>query len=137
MQRLRPEQKALIRGSFDAIADNLEDLVADFYRRLFEAAPAARELFPADMGRQTEKILRSLEFLIDALDRPEQLKDYARTIGKTHKDAGTATGHFRIFVPAFSASVEAFSPDWTADHGAAWRVFLEDVSAMMGFPFDL
>lgn len=134
MQRLGPEQKALISGSFDAIADNLEALVADFYRRLFDAAPATRALFAEDVDSQLEKMLRSLEFLIEVLDRPEQLRDYARMIGKTHTDAGTLTGHFEVFVPVFTASVKAFSPDWSAAHDAAWPVFLEDVAAMMGFP---
>lgn len=134
MQRLQPEQKALISESFDAIADNLEALVADFYQRLFKAAPEARSLFSGNMDSQLEKMLRSLEFLIEALDRPEQLRDYALSIGKIHADAGTVTGHFQLFVPVFTASVKAFSPHWTADHDRAWRVFLEDVSALMGFP---
>jgi hemoglobin-like flavoprotein len=135
VQRLNSGQKSLIRGSFDLIADNLEEIVADFYRRLFQAAPEARAMFPGDMSGQMEKMLCSLEFLIEALDRPEELQGHAQELGRTHGELGTTHAHFQLFVPVFISAVAAFcGATWHQGVADAWQIFLEDVSAQMGFP---
>lgn len=133
MQRLSLEQRALILADFDTIADNLELVIAEFYRRLFETAPDVRGLFSADPGGQYEKMLRSLEFLIEALDRPQTLRDYALELGNVHVNLGMTSEHFRLFVPTFIAAVQAYSSDWNPQQETAWQFFLEDVSNLMGF----
>jgi hemoglobin-like flavoprotein len=50
------------------IADTAADL---FYKRLFELKPEFRALFPDNMDRQKQKLVRMLEFIVKALDFPE------------------------------------------------------------------
>src|SRR5262245_25313536 len=60
-QAMTPEQIALVQDSFQRVSARSDELAADFYRRLFIADPAARELFTTDMALQRIKFMRELE----------------------------------------------------------------------------
>lgn len=46
---MTPQQVQLIRNSFALVEQREHDFVDRFYERLFEIAPDARSLFPADL----------------------------------------------------------------------------------------
>jgi hemoglobin-like flavoprotein len=65
---LNQAQKTSIRSSWKLvvpIADTAADL---FYKRLFELAPAYRDLFSGDMASQKRKLVAMLGFVVKSLD---------------------------------------------------------------------
>lgn len=61
------EKRAIITSwrQVDPLATSAADV---FYERLFELKPEYRALFPPDLTRQKEKLLKMLAFIVDALD---------------------------------------------------------------------
>ena len=49
-----------LETSFDLLAPRGDELMDEFYSRLFDAAPAVRPLFPADMRKQKAMLLSAL-----------------------------------------------------------------------------
>ena len=66
---MTPEQVYLIRQSFDAIWPVRRKLAVTFYRRFFELAPDAQQLFPSEMERQHLKLMDSIAAIVGALDK--------------------------------------------------------------------
>src|SRR5262249_41822772 len=61
-----------LETSFDLVAPRGDELMDEFYSRLFTAAPAVRPLFPDDMQRQKTMLLGALVLLRKSLrDRAE------------------------------------------------------------------
>lgn len=68
---LSEAEKQAIRRSWE-LAAPLGDTVADlFYARLFEIAPQYKSLFVSDMDAQKRKLMGMLQFIVTALDWPE------------------------------------------------------------------
>lgn len=68
---LTASQKTAIRKSWELvqpIANTAADL---FYQRLFEIGPQYRKLFSEDMARQKRKLLAMLDFVVKAVDWPD------------------------------------------------------------------
>jgi hemoglobin-like flavoprotein len=56
-----------LETSFDLVAPRGDQLMDEFYARLFAAAPAVRPLFPDDMRRQKTMLLGALVLLRKSL----------------------------------------------------------------------
>src|SRR5262249_58948893 len=56
-----------LETSFDLVAPRGDELMDEFYSRLFAAAPAVRPLFPDDMRRQKTMLLGELVLLRKSL----------------------------------------------------------------------
>ena len=57
---MTPEQKALVRSSFEQIAPAADTAAALFYGRLFELDPALKPLFRGDMQAQGRMLMQAL-----------------------------------------------------------------------------
>ncbi|MEM9099031.1 MAG: globin family protein [Pseudomonadota bacterium] len=71
-----------------ALAANL------FYGELFKRAPETRPLFKSDMQAQGEKLMATLAFVVDHLDRPEDLLPAAERLAKRHLDYGVTAEQY-------------------------------------------
>ena len=56
-----------LETSFDLVAPRGDELMDDFYARLFTAAPSVRSLFPTDMKAQKTMLLSALVLLRKSL----------------------------------------------------------------------
>ncbi|GAU35846.1 hypothetical protein TSUD_63350 [Trifolium subterraneum] len=87
------EQEALVIKSWNAIKNNSGDLSLKFFKKIFEIAPAAKQLF---------------SFLKDSnvpLDQNPKLKSHAMYVftmklGATHFKSGVKDAHFEFTVTA-------------------------------------
>lgn len=59
-----------LEASFDLVAPRGDELMDDFYARLFAAAPAVKPLFPTDMKKQKTMLLGALVLLRKSLRNP-------------------------------------------------------------------
>src|SRR5262245_58632796 len=85
---LTSRQKQLLRDSFEVTQDYSTALTKLFYGRLFETAPAARQLFPKHLDEQSRKLLDMLATIIESLDRFEELRPRLAELGQRHVEYG-------------------------------------------------
>ena len=85
----------------------LQDLgpVHEFYTRSFELAPDARTLFTAQIDLQARKFADMLAWVIEHLEKPDQLSREMRELGARHGSYGVRVDHY---APVGSALIWMF-----------------------------
>src|SRR5437764_14278112 len=92
---MTPEQKRLVRHTWDQVAPMAEAAADMFYRRLFEIDPDTRQLFRAtEMVAQRKKLLQTLSFAINGLDDLDGLASKVEALGRRHAGYGVTDAHY-------------------------------------------
>ena len=121
-----------LETSFDLVAPRGDDLMDEFYSRLFAAAPAVKPLFPADMKRQKVMLLGALVLLRKSLRDLDAIVPKLRELGARHLAYGAQPEHYPVVGTALIASMAAIAGDaWTVEYEAAWAEAFEIVAATM------
>jgi phosphoribosyl 1,2-cyclic phosphodiesterase/hemoglobin-like flavoprotein len=94
-----------LEQSFDLIAPRGEELVDEFYARLFVAAPALRPLFPADLKRQKSMLLATLVLLRKSLRDLDAIVPKLRELGARHVGYGAEPAHYPLVGAALISSM--------------------------------
>jgi hemoglobin-like flavoprotein len=129
---LSPAQKRLVKESFLSIRDYGDTVVVLFYGRLFEIAPQARGLFPTDIRSQAGKLTETLDKLVDALDRFDELRPELRELGRRHAGYHVEPAHYELLVSALTwAFGQALGLEFDAATRKAWQELMRGVSAVM------
>ena len=118
--------------SFDLIAPRGDELMDEFYARLFAAAPAVRPLFPDDMQRQKTMLLGALVLLRKSLRDLEPIVPKLRELGARHVAYGARPEHYPVVGATLIGSMAAIAGDyWTTEYEQAWSSAFEIVAAVM------
>jgi hemoglobin-like flavoprotein len=121
-----------LETSFDLLAPKGEELMDDFYSRLFAAAPSARPLFPADLKRQKTMLLATLVLLRKSLRNLDDIAPTLRNLGARHVAYGARREHYPIVGAALIGSMAAIAGhEWKPDYERAWQAAFELVAATM------
>src|SRR5881394_4037633 len=100
-----------LETSFDLVAPRGDDLMDEFYTRLFAAAPAVRPLFPADMTRQKTMLLSALVLLRRSLRDLGAIVPTLRNLGARHVAYGARPEHYPVVGASLIASMAAIAGD--------------------------
>jgi NAD(P)H-flavin reductase/hemoglobin-like flavoprotein len=127
-QQQRTEQPAavatmvrLVRESFAVVEPQAERVAEYFYAMLFSLAPAARDMFPANMQVQRSRLLRALVHVVQMVDRPDDLIPFLRQLGRDHRKFGVVTSHYEAVGMALLAAVKRYAKEaWTEEVERAW-----------------
>jgi hemoglobin-like flavoprotein len=121
-----------LETSFDLVAPRGDELMDEFYSRLFAAAPAVRPLFPDDMQRQKTMLLGALVLLRKSLRNLDAIVPKLRDLGARHVAYGARPEHYPVVGAVLIASMAAIAgDDWRPEHESAWGAAYEIVAAMM------
>jgi len=121
-----------LEHSFDLIAPRGDELVEEFYRRLFVAAPAVRALFPSDLRRQERKLLEALVLLRGSLRDLDAIAPALRKMGARHVRYGARPEHYAVVGAVLLGTMAAIAGDaWTPAYDAAWSDALTLVANLM------
>ena len=121
-----------LETSFDAIAPRGDELVEDFYRRLFTAAPAVKPLFPDDMTRQRKMLLAALVLLRKSLRDLDRIAPTLRALGARHVGYGALPEHYPVVGAVLIESMAHIAGDaWRPEYAAAWADAYGAVAAEM------
>ena len=85
-----------LETSFDVVAPHGDELMDEFYSRLFAAAPAVRPLFPDDMRRQQTMLLGALVLLRKSLRDLDAIVPKLRELGARHVTYGAKPEHYPV-----------------------------------------
>jgi hemoglobin-like flavoprotein len=122
-----------LETSFDLIAPHGDDLMDEFYGRLFEAAPAVMPLFAGtDLRRQKTMLLGTLVLLRKSLRDLDAIVPRLRELGARHVAYGAQPGHYPVVGDVLIAAMATVAGDaWQHEHERAWREAFAIVAGAM------
>jgi len=122
-----------LETSFDLIAPRGDELMDDFYARLFAVAPAVRPLFEGtDLKRQKTMLLGTLVLLRKSLRNLEPIVPKLRELGARHVAYGARPEHYPVVGEVLLASMaEIAGPAWTPEFERAWGEAFSVVAGAM------
>ena len=121
-----------LETSFDLVAGNGDELMDEFYSRLFAAAPAVRPLFPPDLKRQKTMLLGALVLLRKSLRNLAPIVPKLRDLGARHVAYGARPEHYPVVGAVLIASMAAVAGEhWKSDYERAWSAAYEIVAGAM------
>jgi hemoglobin-like flavoprotein len=121
-----------LETSFDLVAPRGDDLMEEFYGRLFAAAPAVRPLFPADMAKQKTMLLGALVLLRKSLRNLDAIAPKLRELGARHVAYGARPEHYPVVGATLIASMAAIAGEqWKPEYELAWGGAFEIVAGAM------
>ena len=122
-----------LETSFDLVAPRGEELIDEFYARLFQTAPAVMPLFAGtDMPRQKAMLLGTLVLLRKSLRDLDAIVPTLRKLGARHVAYGAQPEHYAAVGAALIGAMAAIAgPAWLPTHETAWRQAYAVVAATM------
>jgi NAD(P)H-flavin reductase len=111
----------LIRDSFAIVEAQAQEVSQYFYGALFVIAPDTRDLFPVNMSTQRSRLLRALVYVVQMVDRPDELATFLTQLGRDHRKFDVLTRHYDAVGIALLSALKRFLKDnWTIDVETAW-----------------
>jgi NAD(P)H-flavin reductase len=115
------EMARLIRESFAAVEPKAEELAQYFYGALFVIAPDCRDLFPITMTTQRGRLLRALVYVVQMVDRPDELVTFLGQLGRDHRKFAVVARHYDAVGIALVSALKRFLKEkWTPEVADAW-----------------
>jgi hemoglobin-like flavoprotein len=129
---MTPEQLEMVRSSYAMLGDDAPAMAADFYARLFEADPSARELFVEGPDVMSVKFAAELAAIVEAITSYETFAPRVKDLAVRHLQYGVQTHHYRAVGEALVGALAMhLAQIWTAELEAAWRRAYNLVAEMM------
>src|SRR6185369_1444239 len=113
----------LIKSSWKAVSEMDPVTVGGlFYNRVFEIAPAARSMFRQPMEEQSKKLLTTLSFIINKLDKLDDIVNEVIKLANRHVDYGVRPEHYAIVGTALLWTLEqGLGTNWNDELKQAWE----------------
>ncbi|WBO61674.1 globin domain-containing protein [Streptomyces camelliae] len=116
------EDVALVRASLAIVAPHVAELAVYFYDILFARYPQVRNLFPAELDVQRERLVRALLRIVELVDDPGNLIALCSRLGRGHRKFGTQSSHYPAVGECLLHALSHYAgPAWTAELAAAWQ----------------
>jgi nitric oxide dioxygenase len=129
---MTPEQIKLVQQSFARVAPISDQAAVMFYDRLFEIAPAVKDMFPADMREQRRKLMATLAIVVNGLSSLEMILPAASALATRHVAYGAKAEHYPVVGEALLWTLEkGLGAEWTPDVADAWTAAYATLSTFM------
>ncbi|MBD0710430.1 MULTISPECIES: globin domain-containing protein [unclassified Streptomyces] len=108
-------------------------LIGHLYEAMFDQHPYLRGLFPESMDFQRAHLERAFWYLIEHLDRPDEVTAFCARMGRDHRKLGVRPVHFQVFEAALAQGLRRSAGErWTQEMEDAWlRMLRLAVAAMV------
>jgi hemoglobin-like flavoprotein len=92
-----------------------------FYNRLFEIAPQLRHMFHAPVNEQSRKLLSMIGYVINKLDKLDEIIDEVAKLARRHVQYGVKDSHYSTVAEALLWTLEkGLGDQWTPEVKEAW-----------------
>ena len=126
------KQMQLVRESFESLREYQTSVVLLFYGRLFEIAPETRALFKIDIHEQASKLMETLRWTVDALERFEELLPVLADLGRKHATVGVQAYQYEKLRSALLwAMGQALGLEFDRETRVAWDQLITAISTVM------
>ncbi|MFD5328514.1 globin domain-containing protein [Streptomyces sp. NPDC127092] len=122
----------LLRRTMAEIEPVADKAISYFYALLFLRHPEVRELFPAAMDTQRDRLFKALLAAATHADDPATLTAYLTRLGCGHRKYGTLPEHYPAVGEALIGALARYAPrTWGPRTEAAWVGAYTTVSQIM------
>ncbi|NLU69554.1 globin domain-containing protein [Streptomyces sp. HNM0574] len=122
----------LIRRSLDEIGDRSDAVTAYFYALLFVQHPTLRDLFPASMDTQRDRLFQALLTAVKYIDDLPRLTEYLTGLGRGHRKYGTRPEHYPAVGECLLGAIAQYAPEsWDDATEDAWARAYTTISQVM------
>jgi hemoglobin-like flavoprotein len=129
---MTPQQKEIVRTTFETIKAKKEYFSEVLYKKLFELEPKSQALFRGDMVEQRRKLMRMLQISVEHLDNPAELQPMLFNLGQIHHSFGIEPHQFSSFGDALVFSVHVvLGSEYTPEAEQAWRAVYQYLDSTM------
>jgi hemoglobin-like flavoprotein len=112
---------ARLKASWGAAAEYGGQLPLFFYSTLFLNNPQVRDMFPAAMAHQRDKLVAALGSVVSNIDQLDAVVPVLQQLARDHRKFGVQGDHYPAVGQALLATLEHFLGDqWTAELAADW-----------------
>jgi hemoglobin-like flavoprotein len=123
MAAMTPDQISMMEATLASLGPVLDDVAADFYRRVLIAAPETAELFTGDPAVQRRRFAAELEAIVAVIRDHDAFVDRTSRLGRRHVRYGARPAHYEVMRAALlDALAAALGPAWTDEVAEAWRL---------------
>ena len=119
---MTPEQKALVKETWQKVAPMADAAARLFYDRLFEIDATTRPLFKnTNLPEQRRKLVQALMLVVQGLDHLELIVPTFAELGRRHARIGVTDSHYDTVGAALLWMLEQrLGSGWTPEAKAAW-----------------
>lgn len=129
---MTPEQKQLVKESWEKVVPIQETATEMFYERLFTENPEVKPYFKGDMKEQGKKLMAMINMAVNSLDRIDNLIEPLKRAGKAHAGYGVKEKDYDKVGAAFLWTLEQGLKDaFTPEIKDAWTVTYLTVAGVM------
>lgn len=123
---------ARLKQSWSLVAEHGDQVPLFFYSMLFLTHPGTRQMFPAHMAGQRDRLVAALGHIVSQADRVDELVGFLHRLGADHRRFGVRAEHYPAVGEALLATLEHFLGSWWTDELAAdWAAAYGLVSNVM------
>lgn len=115
-------QISLVKSTWAMVATLEPETVGGlFYNRLFEIAPEVRAMFRTPVAEQSRKLLSMIGYVINKLDKLEDIIDEVAKLAQRHVQYGVTAEHYQVVGSALLWTLEkGLGEHWTEEVKEAW-----------------
>jgi hemoglobin-like flavoprotein len=127
------KQIELVRSTWSLVVA-LDPVVVGglFYNRLFEIAPQVKPMFRNPMPEQSKKLLAMINYVINKLDKLEDILDEVAKLAQRHVSYGVKPGHYAVVGQALLWTLEkGLGENWNEEIKDAWSDCYQILSSAM------
>lgn len=118
----------LIREDWEALAGRRSEFANRFYVEFFRRFPEYRDLFPAELDAQMERMIEMFSTIARFADHPDLIQPYLLQIGFAHRRFGIRLSDAENFRNVFIGALgEVLGDGWDDSHDSAWRHAFDDM----------
>lgn len=118
----------LIREDWEALAGRRGQFAKQFYAEFFERFPEYRDLFPAEMDAQMERMVEMFSSIARFADRTDLIQPYLLQVGFAHRRFGIRLSDAENFKNVFIETLgRVLGDDWDGRHESAWQHAFDDM----------
>ncbi|MCZ7417636.1 globin domain-containing protein [Streptomyces sp. WMMC897] len=122
----------LIRRTMEEVEPAAEAVTAYFYAMLFVRHPQLRDLFPASMDAQRDRLFKALLTAAQHVDNTPVLTEYLSALGRGHRKYGTRPEHYPAVGESLIAALTRYAHHtWSPQTEAAWVRAYTAISQIM------
>ncbi|GAA4330576.1 hypothetical protein GCM10023165_04380 [Variovorax defluvii] len=130
-----PDSALLVQSTVGLLLQHQKRFTQDLYRRLFDLAPSVKGLFRDDMESQGQMLAHMIQFLVQAMSRPELITLGLRDLGRRHDAYGVAADHYLAFRQAFLEAARGILDErFTPPVERAWAGTIDMIIEVMRRP---
>ncbi len=122
----------LVRSSFQAMTPQRNRLAGIFFAQLFVREPSLRSVFRGDLRAHGVALFDGVAAIVDSLDRLYPIVPALEWLAVQSARRGVGERHYAAIAEAMLAAFrDGLGAALTPEHEQAWRVAVDQVSAVM------